>query len=73
MVRRLTGCLTSPGAGGRLHHPRRMSYDQRRSGSIGAMGGVAITDGWNWTVRLDRPRSEILDDTWTFPAIASGR
>ncbi len=27
-----------------------------------------ITDGWNYTVRLYRPRKEILDGSWTFPA-----
>ena len=26
-----------------------------------------ISDGWNYTVRLYRPRKEILDGTWTFP------
>jgi hypothetical protein len=24
--------------------------------------------GWNYIVRLYRPRPEILDGTWTFPA-----
>jgi hypothetical protein len=23
--------------------------------------------GWNYTVRLYRPREEILNSTWTFP------
>ena len=27
-----------------------------------------ITDGWNYTVRLYRPRKEILNGSWTFPA-----
>jgi hypothetical protein len=27
-----------------------------------------IMDGWNYAVRLYRPRKEILDGTWTFPA-----
>jgi hypothetical protein len=27
-----------------------------------------LMEGWNYTVRLYRPRSEILDGTWTFPA-----
>ena len=27
-----------------------------------------IMDGWNYTVRLYRPRKEILDGSWTFPA-----
>ena len=26
-----------------------------------------ITDGWNYTVRLYRPRKEILDGSWIFP------
>lgn len=26
-------------------------------------------DGWNYTVRLYRPRQEILDGTWTFPGL----
>lgn len=29
---------------------------------------LPITDGWNYMVRLYRPRSEILDGSWTFPA-----
>jgi hypothetical protein len=28
---------------------------------------LPITPGWNYTVRLYRPRREILDGTWTFP------
>ena len=30
---------------------------------------LPIMDGWNYLVRLYRPRPEILDGTWTFPAI----
>lgn len=29
---------------------------------------LPITDGWNYTVRLYQPRSEILDGRWSFPA-----
>jgi hypothetical protein len=29
---------------------------------------LPITEGWNYTVRMYRPRAEILDGTWTFPA-----
>lgn len=29
---------------------------------------LPVTDGWNYTVRLYRPRAEILNGTWTFPA-----
>ncbi|MFI7360204.1 DUF1254 domain-containing protein [Streptomyces avidinii] len=28
-----------------------------------------LMDGWNYTVRLYRPRPEILDGTWTFPTV----
>jgi hypothetical protein len=28
---------------------------------------LPITEGWNYTVRLFRPRAEILDGTWKFP------
>jgi hypothetical protein len=28
---------------------------------------MPITKGWNYTVRLFRPRAEILDSTWKFP------
>jgi hypothetical protein len=30
---------------------------------------IPIMDGWNYTVRLYRPRPEILDGSWTFPTI----
>src|SRR5262249_27631515 len=28
---------------------------------------IPIVPGWNYTVRLYRPRKEILDGTWKFP------
>ena len=30
---------------------------------------LPIVDGWNYTVRLYRPRAEVLDGAWTFPEI----
>lgn len=30
---------------------------------------LPIMDGWNYIVRLYRPRREILDGSWTFPAV----
>jgi hypothetical protein len=30
---------------------------------------LPITNGWNYIVRLYRPKAEILDGTWTFPSI----
>ena len=31
---------------------------------------LPITEGWNYLVRLYRPRPEILDGRWTFPGLA---
>ena len=31
---------------------------------------LPIMDGWNYTVRLYRPRAEVRDGSWTFPSIA---
>jgi hypothetical protein len=28
---------------------------------------LPITPGWNYLVRLYRPRAEVLDGSWTFP------
>jgi len=33
---------------------------------------LPITNGWNYTVRLFRPRAEILDGTWKFPLAQPG-
>ena len=30
---------------------------------------LPIMDGWNYTIRLYRPRPEVLDSSWTFPAL----
>jgi hypothetical protein len=35
----------------------------------GTPNTIPITDGWNYLVRLYRPRTEILDGTWTFPSL----
>ena len=32
---------------------------------------LPIMDGWNYTIRLYRPRAEVLDGSWTFPALDS--
>jgi hypothetical protein len=39
-------------------------------GSGDAPNTIPIMDGWNYTVRMYRPRAEILNGSWTFPAIA---
>lgn len=36
-------------------------------GGTGAPNLLPITEGWNYTVRLYRPRPEVLDGGWTFP------
>jgi hypothetical protein len=33
---------------------------------------LSIMKGWNYTVRLFRPRPEILDASWKFPLAAPG-
>lgn len=32
---------------------------------------LPIMEGWNYLVRLYRPRAEVLDGTWSFPAISN--
>jgi hypothetical protein len=34
---------------------------------------LPITQGWNYTVRLFLPRSEVLDGSWTFPLARPGK
>lgn len=36
-----------------------------------ARNSLPIVDGWNYLVRLYRPREEILAGTWTFPTLAT--
>ena len=33
---------------------------------------LPIMDGWNYTIRLYRPRPAVLDGSWSFPAITTG-
>ncbi len=33
---------------------------------------IPITPGWNYAIRLYQPQEEILDGSWTFPAIEPG-
>lgn len=39
----------------------------RLGGDASRPNCLPLMDGWNYTVRLYRPRPEILDGTWTFP------
>ncbi len=45
------------------------SVTVRFGGPPDAPNSIPITEGWNYVVRLYRPRPEILDGSWTFPAI----
>lgn len=36
-------------------------------GGADAVNNLPITPGWNYIVRLYRPRQAILDGSWTFP------
>ncbi|WP_370906486.1 DUF1254 domain-containing protein [Ensifer sp. WSM1721] len=45
---------------------------------FGGCGGevqncIPITEGWNYTVRLFKPRAEVLDGTWQFPLAQAER
>ncbi len=42
-------------------------YNAYSLNSMTAKKGLPITQGWNYTVRLFRPRAEIIDGTWLFP------
>jgi para-nitrobenzyl esterase len=43
------------------------SFTIHFGGAQQASNYLAIMPGWNYTVRLYRPRSQVLDGTWTFP------
>ena len=46
----------------------RHSVDIQFGGCDGkAMNCIPITPGWNYIVRLYRPRAEILNGSWKFP------
>lgn len=35
----------------------------------GRINCLPLVEGWNYTVRLYRPSQEIIDGSWTFPAV----
>ena len=41
-----------------------------RFGDGDAPNAIPTPDGWNYVVRLYRPRAAVLDGTWTFPSLA---
>jgi hypothetical protein len=38
-------------------------------GDPSSVNYIPITEGWNYVVRMYRPRTELLNGTWTFPAL----
>lgn len=45
------------------------SVTVRFGGDPAAANALPIMDGWNYLVRMYRPRPEILDGTWVFPGL----
>lgn len=45
----------------------------RFGGDPSAPNALPLSEGWNYLVRLYRPRPEILDGSWTFPTIGGAR
>ncbi len=45
------------------------SFTIHFGGDPDSVNYLPITEGWNYVVRLYRPRDEILDGTWTFPTV----
>jgi hypothetical protein len=37
----------------------------------GTPNRLSVDEGWNYLVRLYRPRQEVLDGSWTFPSVAA--
>lgn len=44
----------------------------RFGGDPSAPNALPLREGWNYLVRLYRPRPEVLDGSWTFPTIERG-
>ncbi len=49
------------------------SITVRFGGDTSAPNALPLTEGWNYLVRLYRPRPEVLDGSWTFPSIEGAR
>ena len=45
------------------------SFTVHFGGDPESVNYLPITEGWNYTVRLYRPRQEILSGEWVFPAV----
>ncbi|WP_235562482.1 DUF1214 domain-containing protein [Microbacterium sp. Root1433D1] len=49
------------------------SITVRFGGDPSVPNALPLTEGWNYLVRLYRPRPEVLDGSWTFPSIEGAR
>lgn len=49
------------------------SVTVRFGGDPSAPNALPLSEGWNYLVRLYRPRPEVLDGSWTFPPIEGSR
>lgn len=47
------------------------SYTLHFGGSPDSTNFLPIGNGWNYVVRMYRPRTEIIDGTWTFPEVTA--
>ena len=45
------------------------SYTIHFGGDPDSVNFLPISEGWNYSVRMYRPRAEILDGSWTFPDV----
>ncbi len=80
--RMMAGLQRDAGGINRFEHNRAVNNITARHNDDGSVtvrfGGdgdpernsLPITEGWNYLVRLYRPRTEILSEAWTFPTLA---
>ena len=52
-----------------LTEPDHGSVTVNFGGDPGKANFIPITDGWNYVVRMNRPRPSIVDRSWTFPSL----
>jgi hypothetical protein len=45
------------------------SFTIHFGGDASSVNFLPISEGWNYTVRMYQPRKQILDGSWTFPAV----
>jgi len=45
------------------------SFTIHFGGDASSVNFLPISEGWNYTVRMYQPRKQVLDGSWTFPAV----